>query len=229
MTLFPLTPDELLSTTRAVRKRLDLTRPVERDVIEECLALAQQAPSGSNAQNWEFVIVTDPAKRAALGDLYRTSWYNYNAARTLAAENQGGGALSPARQKLVSSAMYLADHMRNVPVLVIPCIRGRAEGQPVHAQAALWGSILPAAWSFMLAARARGLGTAWTTLHLVYEREAAAILGIPYVDVMQAAMIPVAYTVGTEFKAGPRESLDEVVHWEIWKAPAAIAPSRATG
>ena len=107
MSLVPLTPDELLSTTRAVRKRLDLTRPVERDVIEECLALAQQAPSGGNTQNWDFVFVTDPTKRAALGALYRTSWYAYNAARAPAP----GGVIPAARQRMVSSAMYLADHM----------------------------------------------------------------------------------------------------------------------
>lgn len=216
MTLLPLNPDELLSTTRAVRKRLDLTRPVEREVIEECLAMAQQAPSGSNAQNWDFVIVTDPAKRAALGELYRTSWYKYNAARAPASAAESGDAPPTARQRMVSSAMYLADHMGEVPVLVVPCIRGRADGQPSHVQAGLWGSILPAAWSFMLAARARGLGTAWTTLHLVYEKEAAEVLGIPYDQIMQAAMIPLAYTVGTDFQPGPRESLDSIVHWDEW-------------
>jgi nitroreductase len=216
MPLLPLSPDELLATTRAVRKRLDFTRPVEREVIEECLSMAQQAPSGSNSQNWEFVIVTDPAKRAALAELYRKSWYAYNGARVSASGTSGDRAIPPARQRMVSSAKYLADHMQDVPVLVVPCIRGRAEGQPIHAQAGLWGSILPAAWSFMLAARARGLGTAWTSLHLVYERQAAAVLGIPYDQVMQAALIPLAYTIGTDFKEGPRESLDTMVHWDTW-------------
>jgi nitroreductase len=187
---------------------LDLKRPVERAAIEECIAIAQQAPSGSNRQHWDFVIVTDPAKRAAIGALYRTSWYAYNAGRS--------GSVSPARQRLVSSAMYLADHMGEVPVLVIPCIRGRTDGKPAHEQAGQWGSILPATWSFMLAARARGLGTAWTTLHLVYEKEAADVLGIPYDEVMQAALIPVAYTLGDEFNPGTREPLDTMVHWEQW-------------
>lgn len=178
--------------------------------------MAQQAPSGSNSQNWDFVIVTDPAKRAALGELYRKSWYSYNAARPATAETSANKEIPPARQRLVSSAMYLADHMQDVPVLVVPCIRGRTDEQPIHAQAALWGSILPATWSFMLAARARGLGTAWTSLHLVYEQEAAVILGIPYEQVMQAALIPLAYTIGTDFKEGPRRSLDLMVHWDIW-------------
>jgi nitroreductase len=216
MRLLPLTPDELLSTTRAVRKRLDFSRPVEREIIEECLAMAQQAPSGSNSQNWDFVIVTDAAKRAGLGELYRKSWYSYTATRAAAAETSTDPAIPQALQRLVSSAMYLADHMQDVPVLVVPCIRGRADGQPIHAQAGLWGSILPATWSFMLAARARGLGTAWTTLHLVYEKEAALILGIPYEQVMQAALIPLAYTIGTDFKEGPRTPLDRMVHWDAW-------------
>lgn len=212
MPMLTLTPDELLETTRSVRKRLDFTRPVEREVLEECLALAQQAPTGSNMQGWHFLVVTDAAKRAALGDLYRKSWYPYSARRTAAqtAERQATQA------RVVSSAQYLADHMQEVPVLVIPCIAGRIEGKSSVEQAGVWGSILPAVWSFMLAARARGLGTCWTTLHLTYEREAADILGIPYAEVMQTALIPVAYTLGTDFKAGPRASLDTMVHWEQW-------------
>jgi len=212
MTMHTLTPDELLETTRSVRKRLDLTRPVEREVLEECLALAQQAPTGSNIQGWHFLVVTDAAKRAALGDLYRKSWYPYNARRTAAQTTERQAT----QARVVSSAQYLADHMQEVPVLVIPCIAGRIEGKSSVEQAGVWGSILPAVWSFMLAARARGLGTCWTTLHLTYEREAADILSIPYAEVMQTALIPVAYTLGTDFKAGPRASLDTMVHWEQW-------------
>jgi nitroreductase len=115
-----------------------------------------------------------------------------------------------------ASAQYLADHMHEAPVLVIPCIRGRTDGLPAASQAGVWGSIIPATWSFMLAARARGLGTAWTTLHLGGEREAAEVLGIPYDEVMQVAMIPVAYTRGTDFHPGPRRPLEEMVHWESW-------------
>jgi nitroreductase len=212
MAMPTLTPDQLLSTTRSVRKRLDLTRPVEREVLEACLALAQQAPTGSNMQGWHFLVVTDAAKRAALGALYRKGWYAYNARRAVAQT----AARQATQTRVVSSAQYLADHMHEVPVLVIPCIAGRTEGKASVEQAGAWGSILPAVWSFMLAARARGLGTCWTTLHLTYEREAADILGIPYAEVMQTALIPVAYTRGTDFKAGPRESLDTMVHWERW-------------
>ena len=212
MTTLSLTTDEVLATTRAVRKRLDLNRPVEREVLEECLQLAQQAPTGSNRQGWGFIVVTDPAKRLALADLYRQSWGPYNRSRAAAA-NPGDQAT---QDRVRDSASYLAEHMHEVPVLVIPVIRGRADDTPIVGQAGIWGSILPAAWSFMLAARARGLGTVWTTLHLRYEREAADVLGIPYDEIMQTALIPVAYTLGTDFKAGSRAPLESFVHWEQW-------------
>jgi nitroreductase len=212
MTILSLTNDELLATTRAVRKRLDLERPVEREVLEECLQLAQQAPTGSNRQGWGFIVVTDPAKRLALAELYRKSWGPYSRSRSTAPEH----ADQATQARVADSASYLADHMHEVPVLVVPVIRGRTDSAPIVGQAGVWGSILPAVWSFMLAARSRGLGTAWTTLHLRYEEEAAEVLGIPYAEVMQAALIPVAYTLGTDFKPGPRASLDTIVHWEQW-------------
>ena len=209
-----MTAEEALTTTRAVRKRLDLTRPVERGVLEECLAIAQQAPTGRNRQGWSFVVVTDPAKRLALAEIYRKGWDQYRGSGT------AGGDAPTVRSgelgRILDSADYLAEHLHEVPVLLVPCIRGRMEGQSIVAQAGTWGSILPAVWSFMLAARVRGLGTAWTTVHLSYEREAAEVLGIPYEQVMQAALVPVAYTIGTDFKAGSRTGLDEVVHWEQW-------------
>jgi nitroreductase len=214
MATLPLTPDELLSTTRAVRRRLDLNRPVEQAVLEECLTLAQQAPSGSNSQGWHFVVVTDPDKRAALAAIYRRGWERY--AADLSPLQHPDPARRAVQQRVRASAQYLADHMHEVPVHVIPCIAGRTDGQPAAAQAGVWGSILPAVWSFMLAARARGLGTAWTTLHLGGEEEAAAVLRIPYREVMQAALIPVAYTNGTDFRPGPRAPLETVVHWDNW-------------
>ncbi len=212
MTILSLTNDEMLATTRAVRKRLDLERPVEREVLEECLQLAQQAPTGSNRQGWGFIVVTDPAKRLALADLYRKSWGPYSRSRTPAMEQSDQAA----QARVADSASYLAEHMHEVPVLIVPVIRGRTDSAPIVGQAGVWGSILPAVWSFMLAARSRGLGTAWTTLHLRYEEEAAEVLGIPYAEVMQAALIPVAYTLGTDFKPGPRAPLDSIVHWEQW-------------
>jgi nitroreductase len=212
-----LTPDELLSTTRSVRLRLDLTRPVARALIEECIALAMQAPTGGNQQGWSFVVVTDPEKRRLLGQLYKQGWdvYLQEVSARLAAQSR---TAMPSRDvlRVYRSVQYLADRMGEVPVHVIPCIAGRTEGASIAEQANVWGSILPATWSFMLAARARGLGTCWTTLHLPHEREAAALLGIPYDEIMQAALIPVAHTIGDVFRPGPRKPLAGVVHWERW-------------
>ncbi len=213
MSLLDLNPDQLLTSTRSVRKRLDLSRPVEPEILKECLEVALQAPSGSNSQRWHFMVVTDAEKRLALAELYRKSFHAYRnspPATTYNAERQ------LIQQRVVSSADYLAEHFHEVPVHLIPCIAGRLDGLPSVMQAGVWGSILPATWSFMLAARARGLGTAWTTLHLPYEREAAEVLGIPYDKITQAALIPVAYTLGTDFKPAPREPLDSVVHWNQW-------------
>jgi nitroreductase len=208
--LLDLTPDELLATTRSVRRRLDLTRPVERHVLEECLRLAQQAPTASYAQNWHFLVVTDPEQRAGLGELWRSVAGAYLERRAAAA------AADERIARLNDAVRYLAAHIQQVPVQVIPCVEGRTDHAPVPAQASRWGSIIPAAWSFMLAARARGLGTVWTTFHLRHEREAAELLGIPFDAVMQAALIPVAYSVGTEFRAAARHPLDSMVHWDRW-------------
>jgi nitroreductase len=206
-----LTPDELLSTTRAVRRRLDLERPVEREVLEECLRLAQQAPTGGYSQGWHFVVVTDAEKRRALADLWRSGGDAYLAKRREIAEAAGGQV-----GRILGAVGHLHEHLHEVPVHLIPCIHGRTEDAPVVAQAGRWGSILPAVWSFMLAARSRGLGTVWTTFHLAHEREAAELLGIPYDEVMQAALVPVAYTKGTDFKPGPRAPLESMVHWDAW-------------
>ncbi|GAC1342789.1 MAG: nitroreductase family protein [Ktedonobacteraceae bacterium] len=220
MSLLDLTPDQLLSTTRAVRKRLDLSRPVEPELIRECIELAVQAPTGGNSQQWHFVIVTDAEKRKALADLYRKSFISTygnasaeNAQRSLSQNPERARS----QERILSSSQYLAEHLHEVPVHVIPCIKGRYDGLPSNKQAGVWGSILPAVWSFMLAARARGLGTTWTTLHLDYEKEAADVLGISYNDITQSSLIPVAYTLGgTDFKPGPRKPLDKVLHWNAW-------------
>ncbi|MGD0636691.1 MAG: nitroreductase family protein [Nitrososphaerales archaeon] len=209
-----ITPDELLTTTRAVRRRLDLTRPVEREVIEACIGIAQQAPSGSNLQPWHFVVVTDQAKRAQLAKLYRKGSESYFS------RSPAPAGVDPKRQaermRLRASAQFLVDHMGEVPVHVIPCFSGRTEGLSPQAQAAAWGSIIPATWSFMLALRARGLGSAFTTFHLGSEEEAAELLGIPFERVTQAALIPVAYTKGTAFRLGPRKPLSSMIHWDGW-------------
>jgi nitroreductase len=204
-----LTPDELLTTTRSVRRRLDLDRAVEPEVLTECLELALQAPSGSNRQAWHWVFVTDPAVKGALADLYRECF----------ADAYGPDVvpeMTDVERRMWQSARYLADNFGRVPVILIPCQWRRPDTAGLAEQAAYWGSLLPAVWSFMLALRSRGLGSAWTTLHLHREQEAAQLLGIPYARCAQAAMIPIAYTIGLDFKPGPRKPADTIVHWDRW-------------
>jgi nitroreductase len=210
MALLDLSPDELLSTTRSVRKRLDFDRPVEREVLDECLALAQQAPNASNSEPWRFVVVTEQATRTKLAECYATGWAGY---RKAIEDRSGGADDSP----VLTSAQYLADRFHEVPVMVLPCLIPRADTGPVGSQAGQYGSVIQAAWSFQLAARARGLGTCWTTLHLGRERDAAEILGIPYDRVQQVALITVGYSLGTDFKPGRRVALERVVRYERWR------------
>jgi nitroreductase len=210
--------DRLLTTTRAVRKRLDLERPVEREVVLDCLRVATQAPSGRNTQGWRWVVVDDPVPRAGLADLYRRSFAPYLEAQRAAFVAAGGQDDHP----IVQSSQYLADHLHEVPVLVVPCMLNRLPEQPSTADVAgLMGSILPAVWSFMLALRSRGLGSAFTTLHLDYEREAGQLLGIPD-TVTQVALIPVAYTTGGDFKPAARRPIDEITYWNGWRQRAAV-------
>ncbi|MEZ5381717.1 MAG: nitroreductase family protein [Microthrixaceae bacterium] len=208
--------DDLLSTTRAVRKRLDLTRDVEAGVIDECLDAALQAPTGSNAQGWHFIVVRDTEVRAGLADLYRKAFSAYLSMQDEAAADAPPGPDTDTQQRVRTSAEYLADHLHEVPVHMIPCIYGRPEGLHQSMVAGLYGSILPATWSYMLAARDRGLGTAWTTLHLVFEEQAAELLGVPYDQVTQVGLIPTAYTQGTDFKPGPRRDKSKVIHHDRW-------------
>lgn len=207
----PLGPDELLTTTRSVRKRLDLDRPVPVELVRESLEVALQAPSGSNMQGWHWVVVTDPALRAQIGDYYRQSFDRYRGSAGYAGRAAGADDERQAVQaRVATSAEYLAEVMGTVPVHVIACITA-AEDLPAANQAGLWGSLLPAAWSFQLAARARGLGSAWTTLHLRYEKEISALLGIPP-NVRQGVLLPTAYFTGETFRPAPREPLDRVLH-----------------
>ena len=206
--LLPLDPDELLSTTRAVRKRLDLDRPVPLEVIQEALQVALQAPSGGNRQGWHWIVLTDEEPKRQVAELYARSYGQIYGGRAEGAD--------PALARMISSSTYLAEVMHQVPVLVIGAITVDEGGElPASNQAGLWGSLLPAAWSLSLALRARGLGTTWTTLHLRYEQEVAEILGIPS-NIRQGVLLPVAYTKGTDFKPGPRADLDAVVHVNHW-------------
>lgn len=208
--------DHLLTTTRAVRKRLDLTRPVPRDVILECLRVATQAPTGGNSQPWRWVVVDDPDRRKGLAELYRRSFEPYMAGQRALIESAGDDA-PPKADQIVDSSQHLADNLEHVPVHVIPCLLSRLPERPSAAEAAgLYGSILPAAWSFMLALRSRGLGSAWTTLHLAYEADAAELLGIPP-TVTQAALIPVAYYTGDDFRPAVRKPVEAVTYWNGWR------------
>lgn len=211
------TVDHLLTTTRSVRKRLDFNRPVTREVITECIGLALQAPTGGNSQGWSFMVVTDAAKREAISALYKKAFKLYSSDPNMRARYGDDGDDLRAKQldRVLSSADYLADNMHKAPALVIACIEGRVEKTSVLEQAGVYGSILPAAWSFMLALRSRGLGTAWTTLHLMYEQEVAKILGIPD-TITQAALFPVAYYTGDDFKPAKRLPTARFVHWDNW-------------
>ena len=219
MPILDLSIDEVLTTTRAVRKRLDFSRPVEPELIRECLGLAVQAPTPGGMQNWHFLVVTGSAERAALAAIYRKSTQAPGGQQDMFKHLLAAAASSEEvvdLTRMFAPARYLTDHLHEVPVHVIPCIEGRAENLSGAALAGHWGGIWPATWSFMLAARSRGLGTVLTTLHLDFEQEAADVLGIPYERVMQVGLIPVAYTLGTTFKAAVRKPLEDVVHWDRW-------------
>jgi len=221
--LMNLTPDELLTTTRAVRKRLDLERDVDLDTIKECISIATQAPTGGNTQGWHFVVVMDAAKRAALAELYGRAWKIYKKSPGSVFDlfdREPAGARKRQLARVAESADYLVEHLHRVPVHIVPCTGGRVDrinGEFAGVGlASVFGSILPATWSFMLAARARGLGTAWTTCHLMFEAEAAEILGIPYGKFSQVALIATAYSLGTDFKPALRKPIDDVLHLDQW-------------
>ena len=213
MTKLHLSADEVLTTTRSVRKRLDFDREVSTDVIMECLEIALQAPTGSNRQGWQWMFITDEGDRTALKEIYAENFAAYRQLpRPEYAADDPRAAATP---RVVDSAQYLADNFEKAPVLLIPCLEGRTEAEN---SAAFWGSLLPAVWSFMLALRERGLGSAWTTLHLPNggEKKAAELLGIPYDRYSQAGLFPIAHTIGTDFKLASRLPATEVTHWGKW-------------
>lgn len=218
MTSLDLSVHDVLTTTRSVRKRLDLDRPVDDELIRECLEYAVQAPTGSNRQGWRFVVVTDPDKRAGLGELYRKGWERYTTLGVSASALAEGQAPERAAQQMrvMESAAYLAENMHRVPAMLIPCIRGRVDRASMGA-ASMMASIVPSAWSFMLGARDRGLGTCWTTIHLMFEEEAAGLLGIPYEEWSQVALITIGHTLGTDFQPAAREGgAAAVTSWNGW-------------
>ena len=211
-----LTADEVLTTTRSVRKRLDFDKPVDRAVVEECLTIALQAPTGSNRQGWHWVVVEDADKKRAVAEVYQRNFEEYRSMP--GAEYAPGDSRGERQDKVRDSAGYLSDNFHRAPMLLIPCLWGRLDNASVVQGAGAWGSLLPAVWSFMLALRERGLGSAWTTIHLMNdgEREVADVLGIPYDKVTQAGLFPIAYTQGTDFKPAQREPLATILHWDQW-------------
>ncbi|MFP1150946.1 nitroreductase family protein [Mycobacterium sherrisii] len=211
-----LSADEVLTTTRSVRKRLDLDRPVSREVLVECLEIALQAPTGSNQQAWQWVFVEDDERKRALADIYREFAADYLGNLPLPSYGDVRDKQLPA---VADSARYLAAHMHEVPVLLVPCLKGRPDNKPAGITADFWGSLLPAVWSFMLALRSRGLGSAWTTFHVVRpenERRAADILDIPYDEYSQGGLFPIAYTKGTDFRPAKRLPAEQFIHWNTW-------------
>ncbi|MGK2881642.1 MAG: nitroreductase family protein [Mycobacterium sp.] len=210
-----LSADDVLTTTRSVRKRLDFDKPVDRDILTECLEIALQAPTGSNTQGWQWVFVSDAEKKKAIGEIYRANFADY---RTMPKpEFAADDPRTAQRDKVADSAQYLADTMYKAPWLLVPCIEGSVESAK-NGGAAFWGSLLPAVWSYLLALRVRGLGSAWTTLHLLGdgEKQVAEILGIPYEKYRQGGLFPIAYTIGTEFKKAKRLPAEQLTHWDSW-------------
>ena len=207
------TVDELLTTTRSVRKRLDLNREIDPAIVEECIELALQAPTGANRQGWHFVVVTDEEKRAKIADYYKQAWdvYSTNLDAVVRVQTENPDQV----QRIMSSGDYLATNMAKVPMMIIPCIMGLNEGAPLLSQASIYGSILPAAWSLMLALRSRGVGTSWTTLHLAHEKPVAELLGIPE-DFRQVVLLPCAYFTGETFKPANRLPGKDLTSWDTW-------------
>ncbi|MCP4004186.1 MAG: nitroreductase family protein [bacterium] len=211
MEIDPQSVEHALRTTRSVRRRLDFDRPIDPEVLEACIDTATQAPTGVDQESWRFLIVTDAEKKLALAELYRRALARYRTALEQAGPADPGSerpAPRPAQEAL-------AKRLHEVPALVLVCAEGRPHPDDVALQVAFYGSILPAAWSLMVALRARGLGSTWTTLHLLHEREAAGVLGIPE-NVTQTVLLPVAYTLDAVLKPANRKPAQEVTYWNSW-------------
>ncbi|MDE0511930.1 MAG: nitroreductase family protein [Gammaproteobacteria bacterium] len=210
---------ELLTTTRSVRKRLDLEKPVPMALIEECMEIAVQAPSGSNAQGWEFIFITDETIKSKIGEIYARAWQEYIKSPNSIEKRHSDSndeKLKSSQKRSAGSADFLSRNIGKVPILMIPCYKSRPDNLRLIGQATRFASIYPAVWNFMLAARTRGLGTSITTMHLMFEKEVSELLGIPYDDYMQCGLIPIAYTKGTDFKPAYRPAASTVMHINKW-------------
>lgn len=216
--------DYVLTTTRNVRKRLDLTRQVPIELIEECIEIAVQAPTGCNAQTWRFLIVTNPEKRREVAELYSKRPADSQNLKTLellgiSTSYPEGDPRQFRKGEVMDSALHLSGHLGEVPVLIIACIEGRLEANNNFVSSSFYGSILPAVWSLMLALRSRGLASAWTTVHLENEVKVAGLFGIP-TNVTQVALLPVAYPIGTDFRPAERLPARDVIYRDKWGAKA---------
>ena len=213
----------MLTTTRAVRRRLDLTRPVEPEIVQHCIAIALQAPIGLYRETRHFVMVSNAETRAAIAALYRKAAegrrrgtmprdaYLTNLRITDAADPN-----FTRQQRMFASNDYLVEHMHEVPLLLVACVEGRVEHAGAGAQASLYASIVPAVWSLMLALHARGIGSTLATAYIQsVDKEVAQLLGIPD-GVTQAALLPIAYFTGSDFKHAVRASAVERTHWNRW-------------
>ncbi len=215
--------DHVLSTTRSVRLRLDLEREVPNGLIDDCLKIALQAPTGANTQTWRFLVITDLALKSEVASYYRNGAEKYLADQT-AMTKTGVSATrefasddlrTQQKEGVIESSIHLLENMHRAPALIIPCIESRFEKEDLFTQASMYGSILPATWSLMLALRARRIASAWTTLHLVHEKEVGELLGIPN-DVTQAALLPVAWLKGGDLHAANRLPLSDVRYTNTW-------------
>jgi nitroreductase len=219
-------PDVLLMSTPSVRLRLDLERPVDRAMIEQCLDIAVHAPNGSNSQPYRFLCIDDPDRKAAIADLYRVAMDEHVSRTRTHAPEDNVDRSTEQQKRIAKSVIHLRDHLHEVPVLCVPIVGGRTDGRgaetpadrtSVFWQSSRWGSVVPTLWSFMLALRSRGLGSAWTTLTLHKEREMAELLGIPYDQWMQVGLFPIAYTLGNDFAVTPREPAASFLRWNDYR------------
>lgn len=206
--------DRLLTTTKQVRKRLDLTRSVPHDVLLECIDVANHAPMGGNLERNRWMIIDDADTKAKIAEYFAAVGRPYLAMNAEVRTDDRA-------DKVIDSATYLVDHLHEVPALVLAMRLDRVpDGASTGAYAGYWGSVVPGVWSFQLAARSRGIGSAWTTFHLEHEAEVAELLGIPP-TVTQVCLLPVGYYTGDDFSPAPRRPAADVTFLNRWKQPVA--------
>ena len=215
MDIDPAHVDTVLATTRAVRRRLDLARPVDNQLLLDCIDLAEQAPTGGNLGSRRWIVVRDQAVKDQLAALYRETAGSFMS--TTAERLRGTGH---PQEKVMASASYLVDHLAEVPAIVIPTIIGRHDGS---SRPGLFDSVIQAAWSFCLALRARGLGTTWVTAALQDEARVKEILGVPG-HMTEIVMFPVAWTTGTDFKRAPRHPARAITYFDRFGTTSASGP-----